>query len=143
MDLLGTETLYIYELIEVILFGEIEDFMLAVFQVLVPSFKGFNNSQKIFIVGFLPAQSWDHLSGKKDYGMPLANFASAKIWVYVSHVRQNSLAKNSTNKEAWYVCFNPDMMFQIKMIENRWINEHFSLIDEYYSLFGDEKTRSE
>ena len=46
--------------------------MLAAFEVMLPSFKYFNNSQELTIVYFIPSLSKNHLSGKKSYPIPLA-----------------------------------------------------------------------
>ncbi len=51
-----------------------EDLVFTAFQVVTPSLKGFNNSQELLIVGFVPSLSGDHLLKEKDYWVPLANF---------------------------------------------------------------------
>ncbi len=63
-----------------------KDLVFAAFQVVAPSLKIFNNSQKLLIMGFLPSLNGDHLSREKGYLVPLANFGFRRIWIFVSHV---------------------------------------------------------
>ncbi len=51
-----------------------EDLVFTVFQVMVPSLKGFNDNQELLNVGFVPSLSKDHLSREKGYWVLLANF---------------------------------------------------------------------
>ncbi len=51
-----------------------KDLEFAAFQVVAPSLKGFNNSQELLIVGFVPSLSKDYLLREKGYWVPLANF---------------------------------------------------------------------
>ncbi len=44
-----------------------EDLIFAAFYVVAPSFKDFNNSQELLIVGFVSSLSGDHLSREKGY----------------------------------------------------------------------------
>ncbi len=62
------------ELTEVIMVSKDKDLVFAAFQVVAPSLKGFNNSQELVIVGFVPSLSGDHLLRKKGYWVSLANF---------------------------------------------------------------------
>lgn len=60
LDLTRAQTFCIYELTEVVVVSEYKDFIFAAFQGMAPSFKGFNNSQELFIVGFVPSLSKYH-----------------------------------------------------------------------------------
>ncbi len=53
---------------------EDEDLIFAVFQVVIPIFKCFNNSQEFLIVGFIVGLSRDHFSRKIGYRGPLITF---------------------------------------------------------------------
>ncbi len=54
--------------------SEDEDLIFVAFQVVVPSLKGFNNSQKLLIVSLILSLNGNHLSREKGYCVPLANF---------------------------------------------------------------------
>lgn len=43
-NLTKTQLFYVYELIEVIMVGKNKDFIFAIFNIMSPDFKGFNNS---------------------------------------------------------------------------------------------------
>ncbi len=58
-----------------------EDLIFAAFQAVAPSLKGFNNSQKLLIVGFVLSLSGDHLLRKKSNWMPLTNFGLRRNWI--------------------------------------------------------------
>ncbi len=73
-DLTRAQTFHIHESAEVIMVSKDEDLVFAVFQVVAPSLKGFNDSQELLIVGFVPSLSGDHLLREKGYWVPLANF---------------------------------------------------------------------
>ncbi len=95
-DLTRAQALCIYELTEVIMVSKDENLVFAAFQVVVPSLKGFNNSQELLIVGFVPSLNGDHLSRKKGYWVPLANFGLRKIriWIFVGHVTGRMLIQD-------------------------------------------------
>ena len=78
--------------------------MFAAFKVLPPSFKCFNNYQQLTVVGLIPNFSKNHLSGKKDYWMPLAQ------------IIRDQLIENSTNSLAQSIYLNLDITLRIKMI---------------------------
>ncbi len=63
-----------------------EDLVFAAFLVVTPSLKGFNDSQKLLIVGFVPSLIGDHLLREKGYWVPLANFGFRRIWIFVGHM---------------------------------------------------------
>ncbi len=73
-DLTRAQAFRIHELTEVIIVSQDEDLVFAAFQVVAPSLKGFNDSQKLLIVGSVPSLSGDHLLREKGYWVPLANF---------------------------------------------------------------------
>ncbi len=73
-DLTRAQAFRIHESAEVIMVNKNEDLVFAAFQVVAPSLKGFNNSQELLIVGFVPSLSGDHLPREKGYGVPVANF---------------------------------------------------------------------
>ncbi len=80
-DLMRAQTFRIHESTEVIMVSKDKDFIFAAFQVVAPSLKGFNNSQKLLIVSLVPSLSRDHLSREKGYWMPLTNFGFRKNWI--------------------------------------------------------------
>ncbi len=73
-----------------------EDFIFATLQVVAPSLKGFNDSQELLIVDFVPSLSGDHLSREKSYWVPLANFGlwKIRIWIFVGHVTGRMLIQS-------------------------------------------------
>ncbi len=73
-DLKRAQVFHIHELTEVIIVTKDEDLVFPVFQVVAPSFKSFNNSQKLLIVGFILSLSGDHLLREKGYWVLLDNF---------------------------------------------------------------------
>ena len=52
-NFLGAQALYIHKTTEVIIIRKDKNLMLAAFQVMTPYFEGFDNSQKLIIVGFV------------------------------------------------------------------------------------------
>lgn len=66
-DLAKAQTLCIYKIIKVVIVNENENFILATFQVVAPSFKGFNNSQKLLVISFISSLNRNYLSGEKIY----------------------------------------------------------------------------
>lgn len=70
-DLLKTQILDIYELIEIVIIVEDKNLEFAVFQVVASSFKTFNNGQDFFIISFVPSLYLDHFFKKKGYRMLL------------------------------------------------------------------------
>ncbi len=80
-DLAGAQTLRIHEPTEVVVVSEDEDLVFAAFQVVAPSLKGFNDSQELLIMGFVPGLSGDHLLREKGYWVPLANFGIRRNWI--------------------------------------------------------------
>ncbi len=66
-DLAGAPTPCIYESKEVVVISEDKDLVFAVFQIVAPSFQGFNDSQELLVVGFVPSLSGDHFSREKGY----------------------------------------------------------------------------
>ncbi len=66
-DLAGAQTLRIHELTEVVVVSEDENLVFTAFQIVTPSLKGFNDSQELLVVGFVPSLSGDHFSREKGY----------------------------------------------------------------------------
>ncbi len=73
-DLMRAQVFCIHELTEVIMVSKDEDLVFTAFQVVAPSFKGFNNSQELLIISLVLSLSKDHLLREKGYWVPLANF---------------------------------------------------------------------
>ena len=71
-NLSGVQALCIHETTEVIVVCKDENLMLATFQVVIPRLEGFNNSQKLTVVGLLLCFCWNHFPQKEGYWMPLA-----------------------------------------------------------------------
>ena len=71
-DLSGAQTLYIHETTEVIMVCKDENFMLAALQIVTPRLEGFDNSQKLTVVGLVSCFRWNHFPRKEGYWMPLA-----------------------------------------------------------------------
>ncbi len=85
-DLTRAQAFHIQKSTEVIMVSKDKDLLFAALQVVAPSLKGFNNSQELLIVGFVPSLSGDHLSREKGYWMLLANFGFGRIWIFVGHM---------------------------------------------------------
>ena len=71
-DLSGAQALRIHETTEVIVVRKDENLMLAAFQVVTPRLEGFDDSQKLTVVGFVPCLCRNHFPKKEGYWMPLA-----------------------------------------------------------------------
>ncbi len=67
IDLVRVQVFYIHELTEVIIVDKDKDLVFAAFQVVTPSLQGFNNSEKLLIVGFVLSLSKDHFLREKGY----------------------------------------------------------------------------
>lgn len=123
LDLTAAQALCIYKSTQVVMAGEDKNFMLAVFQIVVPYLECFNNSQELTIISFIPSLCKNYLSGEKSYWVPLANFRSWKNWIFGSHVDgrplvESQLHEDSTNGIARCISFNPDIIFRIKMMKD-------------------------
>ena len=73
-DLARAQAFRIHKLMKVIMVNEDKDLVFAVFQVVAPSLKGFNDSQELLIIGLVLRLSGNHFSKEKGYWMLLANF---------------------------------------------------------------------
>lgn len=74
MGLIGltrTQVLYIYESTKVIIINKNKD---PAFQIVIPSIKGFNNSQELLVVSFIANLGRDNFLKKKDYWILFTNF---------------------------------------------------------------------
>ena len=49
-----------------------ENLMLAAFQIVTPRLEGFDNGQKLTVVGLVSCFRWNHFPRKEGYWMPLA-----------------------------------------------------------------------
>ncbi len=65
IDLRRAQAFRIHELMEVIIVSKDKDLVFATFQVVTPSFKGFNNSQELLISSLVPSLSRDYLLREK------------------------------------------------------------------------------
>lgn len=54
--------------------GKYKNFKFAVFQIVVPSVKDFNYSQKFLVLSFVSNLCQNHFPRKKSYGVLLARF---------------------------------------------------------------------
>ncbi len=81
VDLMRAQAFRIHESTEVIIVNTDEDLVFAVFQVVAPSLKDFNDSQELLIMGFVPSLSGDHLLREKDYWVPFTNFGLKRNWI--------------------------------------------------------------
>ncbi len=61
-DLMRVQAFCIHESTEIIIVSKDEDLVFTTLQVIAPNLKGFNDSQKLLIVSFVPSLSRDHLS---------------------------------------------------------------------------------
>ncbi len=66
-DLTRAQGFCIQELTEVIMVSRDKNLVFAAFQVVVPSLKGFNDSQMLMIVSLILSLSGDHLLREKGY----------------------------------------------------------------------------
>ena len=48
-----------------------EDFMLAIFQIVMPCLKNFDDGQKLAVVSLIPSLCRNHFSRKEGYWVPL------------------------------------------------------------------------
>ena len=71
-DLSGAQALCIYEMTEVIMVRKDENLMLAAFQIVTPRLKGFDNGQKLTVVGRVLYLYRNHFPRKECYSVPLA-----------------------------------------------------------------------
>lgn len=87
-----TQTLCIYKLTKVIIVSKDKNYIFAAFQIVVPSLKSFNNSQKLLLVDFVPYLYQNHFWCNKSYRMLLTNFGLGKIgMIIVGYVIRKSL----------------------------------------------------
>ncbi len=92
-DLTRAQSFCIHESTEVIMVSKNKDLVFTALQVVVPSLKGFNNSQEFLIVSLVSSLSRDHLLREKGYWVPLANFRFKRIWIFVAHVTERMLIR--------------------------------------------------
>ena len=71
-DLSGAQALRIHETTEVIVVRKDKNLMFATFQVVTPRLEGFDDSQKLTVVGLVSCFRWNHFPRKEGYWMPLA-----------------------------------------------------------------------
>ncbi len=66
-DLARAQTLCIHKSMEIVMVIKDEYLVFVAFQVVVPSLKGFNNSQELLVVGFVSSLNRDYFLRKKGY----------------------------------------------------------------------------
>ena len=66
-DLSGAQALRIYETTEVIMVCKDENLMLATFQIVTPRLEGFDDSQKLTVVGLISCLCRNHFPRKEGY----------------------------------------------------------------------------
>ena len=88
IDLLGAYTLCIHETTEVVVICKNENFILAAFQIVTPCFEGFDNSQKLAIVGLVSSLCRNHFSQKKHYRVLIAQIGLSNYPIKVSSESQ-------------------------------------------------------
>lgn len=93
-DLMRAQAFDIHQSTEIIIVGKDENLIFTAFQVVIPSFQGFNNSQKFLILSFISSLNGDYLLKEKNYEILLANFRLRKIWIIVSHVTRRMLVQS-------------------------------------------------
>ena len=71
-NLSGAQAFCIHEMTEVIMVRKDENLMLAAFQIVTPRLEGFDNGQKLTVVGLVSCFRWNHFPRKKRYMVPLA-----------------------------------------------------------------------
>ena len=81
-DLSGAQTLRIHEATKVVVVCEDEHLVLATFQIVTPCLEGFDDSQKLAVVGLISSLCQNHFSQKERYRMPLAQISLSDypIW---------------------------------------------------------------
>ena len=83
-DLSGAQTLCIHETTEVIMVRKDENLMLAAFQVVTPRLEGFDDSQKLTVVGLVSCFRRNHFPQKEGYWMPLAQIGLSDYLIKTS-----------------------------------------------------------
>ena len=71
-DLSGAQALRIHETTEVIVVRKDENLMLATFQIVTPCLEGFDDGQKLAVVGFIAYLCRNYFPRKERYWVPLA-----------------------------------------------------------------------
>ena len=66
-DLFGAQTLCIHKTTEVIVVRKDKNLMLATFQIVTPRLEGFDNGQKLAVVGLIPSLCRNHFPKKEGY----------------------------------------------------------------------------
>ena len=83
-DLSGAQTLHIHKATKVVVVCEDEHFVLAAFQIVTPCFEGFDNSQKLAVVGLVSSLCRNHFSRKERYRVLLAQIGLSDYSIGVS-----------------------------------------------------------
>ena len=71
-DLSRAQALRIYETTEIIVVRKDKNLILAAFQIVTPCLEGFDNGQKLAVVGFIAYLCRNHFPRKERYWVPLA-----------------------------------------------------------------------
>ena len=83
-DLTRAQTLCIYELSEVIMVSENEDFVFAAFYVVLSGFKCFDNGQKLTVVSFVLSLARNHFLQIVGYRVPSAQVGKLTQYIVKS-----------------------------------------------------------
>ncbi len=75
-------------------------------------------------MSFVPHFGYNHLSQEISY------------WVPTAQVIRRQLTQDFTYAIARGICFNPDMTFRIKMLEDWGFGKRLPQLDNSYSSFG-------
>lgn len=81
LNVSGTQNFSCHKLTKTIVINENNIFVFVAFKIMVPSFKGFNNSQELLILHFILGFSQNHLFRKKSHQVQLINFRLNKIYI--------------------------------------------------------------
>lgn len=108
------------------------------------SFKDFNNSQRLIVVGFVTSFGKDHFLRNKNYSVSWTNFGLGRNAIFVRHMIgrmmiQENLTLDINNNIPGCIILNINMMLRIKIIKNCCFNKTFLLV--YKSFFSFESKK--
>ena len=83
-DLSGAQALCIHEATKVVMVCKDKHFVLAAFQIVTPCFEGFDNSQKLAVMGLVSSLCRNHFSRKKRYRVPLTQIGLSDYSIRIS-----------------------------------------------------------
>lgn len=115
-------------------------------KVIAPSFKSFNNNQKLWIISLILYFNKNYLPRKKCHWVLLINIARLRriLLAVIDHVVrktliQNHLVKYSINDKVQSICLNPDVIFGSKIMKYWYFNKIFLQMDKSFFSFGSNK----